>query len=349
MVLLHKAISEFKRHEGKRPVLVICFNITLVHYLRHILSEHAAPLGRSGIQVMHFYQFCNSLLREPLAEDESGEYYELVCGMALEAATHRSADAQYAAILVDEGQDFSDAMIAVLTHMLAENGLFWIAMDAGQKLYDAETRWRQHPEFRHVPLEMPYRATFSLRTFCERILKRPELSEKDDDTVPDCLRVASTKGKRPFFLQIKNGEESAFRMAHRIRELRKEGVPFSEIFILYATMHLHPEIGEGNYPLFLVDYLEEKGILCSWVSRSSESKRDWDCTTHRVAISTIHSMKGMDSAVVFVLGLDALEKRGIRGEIVDALAYVACSRARQELHLLYTEETPGITRLKGLV
>ncbi|MDL2285999.1 NERD domain-containing protein [Desulfococcaceae bacterium OttesenSCG-928-F15] len=347
LVLLHKAIAEFKRHAGMRPILVLCFNITLVQYLRHILSEHSAPLGRRGIQVMHFYQFCNSLLKEPLSLEEDGEYYEVICGLALDAAKNQGESEKYAAILVDEGQDFSDAMIAVLENMLAEDGMFWIAMDSGQQLYGKKAIWEKATDFRRFLLENPYRSSLALQSFCEKIVQRENEFEENEEALPECMQVNLSAGKAPYFQKIGDAEDGASYIAKRILELRKEGMPFSEMLVLYAGSRMYPELGTLEYPVFLQDYLEGEGILCTWVAKNSETKANWDCTTNRLAISTIHSMKGLDGAVVFVLGLDALEQKNISDDQFNTLAYVACSRARQELHILYGEESPWVVRMKN--
>jgi len=56
--------------------------------------------------------------------------------------------------------------------------------------------------------------------------------------------------------------------------------------------------------------LEKQGILSQWMSESYRSKRAYDITTNRVTISTIHSAKGLDFSMVFLLGLDHLTPRG---------------------------------------
>jgi hypothetical protein len=125
LVLIHKAVEEharLRRNGLNLPVLIVCYNLTLVHYLKRLMAGHNACMGRKDIRVMHFYDFCRSLLQEPLAyENENAEYYDLVMGMALDAAKDGP---RYGAVFVDEGQDFSDAMLSVLRAVLADGGLF---------------------------------------------------------------------------------------------------------------------------------------------------------------------------------------------------------------------------------
>jgi superfamily I DNA/RNA helicase len=93
--------------------------------------------------------------------------------------------------------------------------------------------------------------------------------------------------------------------------------------------------------------LEARGILCNWVSENYHSKRSYDITTKRVAISTIHSVKGLDYSVVFLLGMDFLEPREWTEEQLTRLVYVAITRARYQLFIPYVQENSMIKRLKS--
>lgn len=222
-------------------------------------------------------------------------------------------------------------------------------MDTGQKLYGENADWMENPDFKRFPLDNPYRSSRALKNFCEKILKQEKPIQESEESLPECMKVPLANGNPPIFKKIGSAEEGASHIARRVQELKEEGVPFSEILVLYASARIHPELGDMEYPVFLQDYLEEEGILCTWVAKNSESKGNWDCTANRLAVSTIHSVKGLGGGVVFVIGLDRLEHKGLSGEKFDTLAYVACSRARQELHILYGEETEGIQRLKALI
>lgn len=149
LVLVHKAVQELRRLRSSGsdlPVLLICFNLTLVHYLKRLLAGQRAPLGKNDIRVAHFYDFCRSLLVEPLDyENEDTSYYNLVVNMALEAAP---GSVKYGAIFVDEGQDLSDIMMDVLSAVRAEGAYFWVACDTAQVLYKTEQAWLSSNKFR---------------------------------------------------------------------------------------------------------------------------------------------------------------------------------------------------------
>ena len=39
-----------------KTILFVCFNVTLVNYIKRLLSARGLPLGKNGIHVIHFYQ-----------------------------------------------------------------------------------------------------------------------------------------------------------------------------------------------------------------------------------------------------------------------------------------------------
>jgi superfamily I DNA and RNA helicase len=102
----------------------------------------------------------------------------------------------------------------------------------------------------------------------------------------------------------------------------------------------------AHLPNTFITALESKGIMCNWVSEDYRSKKSHDITTDRVTISTIHSVKGLDYACVFIVGLDLIEP-GERWseEQIRSLTYVAMTRARYYLFIPYIDENEVIHRL----
>jgi superfamily I DNA/RNA helicase len=129
--------------------------------------------------------------------------------------------------------------------------------------------------------------------------------------------------------------------------LHERGVPYAEMMILYASRK-YGGLPEQDLPLFILDRLEENGIMACWPARNAQSKAAWDITTDSVAVSTIHSMKGLDAETVFVFGLDELERKQSSSD-ARSLAYVACTRARNHLEILYCEETPLIAAIRQAI
>lgn len=343
LVLVHKALRELQRQRNRGndlPILILCYNLTLVHYLKRLLALHQAPLGRRGLRIMHFYEFCCDILNEPLNyEKEEANYYQLVAQMALEAAP---ASPSYSAVFVDEGQDFSDSMMAVPRAVCQKGGLFWVALDTAQTLYKPSQDWKSDPAFKKYTLSTPYRATPALALFCEKLIT------KDDPKVGQAPLSSPNQGRKPRLHQRKTLKDAAQCMAERIKELQAEGVPYSEIVVLYACRKLKGLEGQ-EVPRILGELFEENGILCFWASQDAHTKSLWDITTDSVAISTIHSMKGLDAEAVIIWGLDDLDRRNKPEESIRALAYAASSRARRSLDIIYRDRTPLIENMAAII
>lgn len=345
LVLVHKAVQELRRLRSSGsdlPVLLICFNLTLVHYLKRLLAGQRAPLGKNDIRVAHFYDFCRSLLAEPLDyENEDTSYYNLVVNMALEAAP---GSVKYGAIFVDEGQDLSDIMMDVLSAVRAEGAYFWVACDTAQVLYKTEQAWLSSNKFRHFFLREPYRASQSLATFCEKIVRREHLEKTALTEAVSDFSSKTIHGKPPILQQVESLTIGASYLIKRIETLHDQGIPYSEMMLLYASSKHHSAPG-ASVPVFLREKLEESGILVNWASRNAQSKSAWDITTDSVSLSTIHSMKGLDAKAVFVWGLDALATGDMPLNQQRTIAYVACTRARQYLDIVFCEKTLLINEL----
>jgi len=92
--------------------------------------------------VSHFFELCSKIIDEEVAyENEDSEYYDMVVQEALSKL--QDCDKKYDAILVDEGQDFSDAMYRVITGLLNnETNNLTIALDENQNLYRRKHSWK---------------------------------------------------------------------------------------------------------------------------------------------------------------------------------------------------------------
>ena len=115
LVLVHRCCHLSKYNPKASKILLICYNIALVGYLKRLIQEKGLGTGVNGIEVCHFYELCARILREPVHyENEDSEYYELVTREALERVLDRESGAgPFDVILIDEGQDFNEEMLKI--------------------------------------------------------------------------------------------------------------------------------------------------------------------------------------------------------------------------------------------
>lgn len=126
-------------YAGVKRILLVCYNITLVNYLRRLLANKGVPLGVEGVNGHHFFDLCAEILGEPVNHaGEDSDYYQLVIQECLERL--QSSSVRYEAVLVDEGQDFSPDMLSIVRGLLAPGAeRFVVAMDHNQALYNLQS------------------------------------------------------------------------------------------------------------------------------------------------------------------------------------------------------------------
>lgn len=322
IILAHQAWNLPRSNKKIKRILLVCFNLSLVGYIRRLLVRKGVGLGDDGVTVLPFYGLCERILGEPLNHaNEGGDYYEMVVGECLERLTpDHPLTGHWDAILVDEGQDFSADMARVMLKLLPDTGTMTVAMDQNQNLYQKENAWAGLgiPGIRTFELKKQYRNTSEIARFASRLLK----------TTPGPETIAGATGEKPAFLSADNGNELLDKVADEVAALTNRQIAMSEIAILYVRSRLHGM----NLPEKLQEKLEMRGVLGRWISRDERSKKEFDITIDSVTISTIHSVKGLDFANVFIIGLDDLSSDSERDRF---LAYVGITRAREKLTICF--------------
>ena len=352
LILVHKAALLKNYNPKVNSILFVCYNITLVNYIKRLLSDKKVPLGENSVEVLHFYELCSKILGHEIAyEKEESEYYDLIVSETLSKV--QSSNLKYDAILVDEGQDFSDDMYKVVTSLLNEktNNLT-VALDEGQDIYHRKQSWKDlgiQAKGRIHRVSYVYRCTRELHEFSSKFIGTnggpPASSGSQQQAMfPDLYEY---HGPKPQIRQCQSLEEIIDFVTGAIKKLIDAGeCPCSDIAILYSMKSTQdgPEI---HIPHMIGKALEKKGILYNWMSEDYRSKRSYDVTTDTVTISTIHSAKGFDYSRVFLIGLDLYDPaKWPEGEL-KGLTYVAITRARYELFIPYVKKSDLIERLLG--
>lgn len=317
LILTHQAWHLPRMDKNIKKVLITCFNLSLVGYIRRLLARLGANLGPEGIEVIPFYELCERILGENLAHaKETGEYYDLVVQETLEQLDGENPlEHNWDAILVDEGQDFSDQMAQVILKLVPNHGALTVVMDENQSLYQENPGWENLPNLRKRKLLWQYRNTREIGELAAKIAGLANIQFK------------GAAGAKPQKIISATGQEQIAAVVDAIVKLVRSGYPMSQIAVLYVKSKIP---GVDNLPLALIRALESRGVLARWAARDAESKKHYDITTDSVTISTIHSAKGMDFGHVFITGLDLLDAGNVQDR---KLAYVGITRARENLSL----------------
>lgn len=350
LILVHRAALLKRYNPAIHNILFVCYNITLVNYIRRLLADKHVPLGKGGVEVCHFFQICAKITGEDVPyEKADSEYYEMVIQDTLEKLP--SCNLRYDAILIDEGQDFSDDMLKIVTALLnPQTDHLAIALDDNQNIYQRQSSWKAvgiHARGRVRRLSWIYRNTKEIADFAKRVIVGDQESSREihqEELFPEIFE--DMHGPQPDVRQFKDYETMVSWVADRIGTLsEKEKYSLAEIAVIYTMRSPDGDIAV-NLPRLLEDALEKRGLMHNWISEDYRSKRAYDVTADSIPISTIHSLKGFDYACVFLLGIDWLVPGNRWSEEQSRkLAYVAVTRAREQLFIPYCSENDLIKKM----
>ena len=345
LVLVHQAAILKKYNPAVKRILFLCYNVTLVNYIRGLLAAKGVAFGVEGVEVLHFYELCEKINGEKvLHEKQDMDYYDIIMEDALSKVVSDSQ--RYDAILIDEGQDFSDRMLQVVMKCLnPKTNFLTIALDEGQDIYGQKRTWSSvgiNIRGRKRQLNVIYRNTKEIAEFANRFRYGSATPGKEANTqnslFPD-PRISN--GPTPVLKKLADLTRVIDYVAQEIRSLLDTGAfPLCEIAVIYTRTRSALESYLSPIPEMIAAALDRRGILNKWLSEDYRAKRANDITANSVTITTIHSAKGLDFGSVFLIGLDELET-GDRWsqEQIDNLAYVGITRARYRLNIPYVAKS----------
>ncbi len=352
LILLYRCSHLFKYQPDKKRILFVCYNIALVSYLKRLLKEKNISAGEESVQVLHFFELCSKILGEEVHyENEDRDYYDRVIKRSLEKLrAGESLLEPFDALFADEAQDFDNEMLKVLLNMVKPGGDLVIALDSYQDLYRRETTWKAagiNASGRTHYTRKAYRNTKSLFEFSQKFIGETEKNKNQMSLFPEDTESA---GEYPEIKRFKNfGEIETFLTRDISRSIEDEGFKRSEIAVIYDDK----VYGQDRFtydnralPMRVLNSLESYGIPASWISRDARTKEMYDVTADRVSVVSIHSSKGLDFDLVYLVGIDHIKDSGTSGRSMDSLVYVAMTRAKYRLVIPYIEETGIIRRLK---
>jgi hypothetical protein len=353
LILIHRCCHLRKYNPKVKKILLVCYNIALVGYLKRLLQEKGLGIGTNGIEVCHFYELCSRILGEPVHfENEDSEYYDLVTQETLEKVLNgRSLVGPFDAILVDEGQDFDGEMLKILLNLIRPGGDLVICLDEYQDLYRRGSSWKSlgiKASGRTRHLKRAYRNTVEIFHFTQRFIGETRKTERQLALLPHNLVF---HGDLPEIRQFRDlSEIEAFLVDDLKRSVELDSYKRSEIAVIYDDKVYGPSrfaYDNRALPMRILRSLEASGIPTIWVSQDARSKEMFDITTDRVSLISIHSSKGLDFDLVYLVGIDHIHPTEETRQNLISLVYVAMTRAKYRLVIPYVDETQLISRMKA--
>jgi UvrD-like helicase C-terminal domain/Nuclease-related domain/AAA domain len=352
LVLVNRCCHLYRYQPEVKKILLVCFNIALVSYLRRLVQEKDIGTGEDGVRVFHFYELCAKVLGEKIRfENESEEYYQLVLQETWDRIKHgRSRLGVFDAVLIDEGQDFNDDMLRILLALLRPGGQLVISLDSYQDLYMRRPSWKSlgiNASGRTHYLKKVYRNTKEIFEFTQCFIGQ---ETKVDNQLALLPEDSSFHGDAPEILKFRDSGDLEEFLVKDLKDcVNRAEYRRSEIAIIYDDkVYVSDGFSYDNraLPMRLLRSLEDSGIPATWVSQNVGSKEMYDVTTDRVSLISIHSSKGLDFDLVYIVGLDHIHPTEETRQKLISLVYVAITRAKYRVVIPYVEETDLIRRIK---
>jgi hypothetical protein len=332
----------------QKPILVLVFNRSLASWLRHQLDSQG--LG-DRVTVRTFHGWCFDQLRlyhvAPLPDGGAGSNYseQLVQTVVRGVDRGQIPRAQYGAVLIDEGHDFSPDWLQLAVQMLdpVSNHLLLLYDDA-QSIY-GDKRSKSF-SFRSVGIAAAGRTKILRRNYrntqeilaCARTFAKELLApvDADDDGVPLLFpESGGRKGARPRFAQVATVKMEAQLIGRELLAQHAAGVPWNEMAVFYTAPFVAEEIAQA---------LQAMQVPFDWL-RDAASK-SFDPSRASVKLMTPHSSKGLQYRVAVIGGVGFWPYQSEQEEA--RLLYVAMTRATHERVMTSSRGSRFSERLKGL-
>lgn len=294
--------------EGFRTAL-LCYNRPLADFVASLRRGEPAP------EILNFHQLCSAyvsranavsgrdLFAEAARAHSKSNEYDVQWPLALAFATELLPD-RFDAIVVDEGQDFREEYWLPIELLLSdsEKSPLYVFFDQNQALYTRVSSFPVSDE--PYTLTNNCRNTLHIHRAAYRFFKGEETKPSELTGVPiETLTAATTSLQAAKIHSV------------IVELLTNERVKAADIVVL---------VGDARLERTLFSQLERLPL---------PGGRRWALKQHglrdSILIETVLRYKGLESAVVFLWGIDNLNDETDR-----ELLYVGLSRAKSMLYLV---------------
>jgi hypothetical protein len=333
MILIFRAMQLQAVARPEKPILILCYNKALADRIGSLLRlKGVGP----AVQVRTFHSWARELVKTyqlaPVKQNLRGEEFDAIAAIACEGiSASRVPQGQYAALLIDEAHDLADDWLAAAVKMVdpATKSLL-VLYDDAQSIYQKSRRKLSFAKLgieargRTDILRINYRNTkevLSVAMECARGVLQERHGGDGDDVplvVPDS---AGRSGPWPSLRRFQTGQQEQRFVVDAIRELLAQGRSPEDIVVVGARWSVLEKMQEA---------LAAHGVPSRSVREKSLQP------TPEVRLTTLHSSKGLEFPVAFVVGLDMLDARPDAFVEEMRLLYVGMTRATETLHLSAT-------------
>jgi len=337
---------QYLLEETDKPILVLCFNITLAAKIRTFIS--AKGIG-GQVQVYHFHDWCGQQLKTYHVNVKQSDkpYFERQVETVIDAVDKGYIPrAQYGALLVDEGHDFAAEWLQLVVQMIdPETDSLLLLYDDAQSIYDNRSGLDfslasvgVKAQGRTTILRLNYRNTHEILSFAYSFAAHYlNIQNADDDHIPIIEpKAAGSYGPKPEIRKFNTFEEEIVYTANCLGKWHDSGISWGNMAVLYCGewqgKKLAPRLKTEQIPHLLMN--------------SKKQKSAYNPAKDLVTLSTIHSSKGLEFSRVIIIGVGQMKDDEKSKRNIARLLYVGMTRAQK--FLLITTSTGNEYSLKLL-
>ncbi len=249
----------------------------------------------------------------------------------------------YDVVMIDEAQFFAPIWFEIVRRSVRpKSGHLFIVADPTQGFLRQGTSWKSlgvDARGRIHNIRRSYRSTHEILNFATLFYRRrvPKNDSDDDILAPDLLNMP--RGVLPVLLPVRSAQDEIGVVTAEIVSLHQKGYPLGNLLVLHAEFGVEALIESLNRHLGPGQAIDPKNAPPG------------DC----VRVTTLNAGTGLESPIVFLVGLNHLFEREqslrLSDDEVEQLVlentrkvYMAATRAGQRLVITYVGEVPASLR-----
>ncbi|CAH1209676.1 DNA helicase [Candidatus Nitrotoga sp. BS] len=332
-----------------KPILILCYNKMLAAKLKQLLVEKGAG---DRVHVRHFHGWCKDmcdLYQLDLPSEQSQPIYERqVAAVILGCEKGRVPLAQYAAVLIDEGQDFKPEWFKLLVQMIdPETNSLLLMYDDVQNIYGGSKRrvftWSSvgiNASGRSTILKVNYRNTIEALDFSYQFIYSYLDQTNGTEEIPLVHpEFGGRKGAKPEVYRLANSAQELKHVASWLKKRAEAGISYCQMTVLCRFKYQVKKMCEG---------LAKEGIAADSCQFNGQHTKAFDTAKDTVKVLTMHSSKGLEFNSVVIPDLGCMPYAKTTPAEEARLLYVALTRSTESLLMTYHSESPYTKQCEAL-
>ncbi len=295
---------------GKK-VLYLCFNKLLALYIANYRD------GENGdYDVYNFHKLMMEMCNVYTDENNYNFFKNDLPAMFLEKYENGEIRIKYDAVIIDEGQDLMNKHYYCCVDNLIRGGfsegLWTVYLDPNQNIFNDNDEF----DFFSKKIKKDAESSYTLTRNC-RNTYQIAVANQMISNIPQARQIG-VKGSEVEYISYLNKADELAKLIRIIRNLRAQGIAANDIVILSPV--------EKTSCLAVATIPSDIGPIRINPRINNFDRKSTD-------FYTIQSYKGLEAKVVILIDIENFESKQAR-----LLNYVAVSRARTLLYVLYNED-----------